>query len=500
MSRRFDRVAVLAFFIALSIRVIGINHGFPFIFHSDEPAVVRTALSMRFDPNPAHFDWPHLQFYLNYFIYLAFIKVRGLIQILNLQSPLSQLFPILWRDPLVFYGISRAFAALLGALTIVPVYLASKTLFDRKTAFLAAFAFAFIPFHVHASHFALVDVPMTFWVAWALYFCTLIFRHGLLRDYLLAGFFIGLAASTKYNGGLFAATVLVAHFLRSRSNFFDYREFWKLALSGGISVFGFFVGTPYALFDFGTFISSNSPAGALWQFTNVGKVSLIEQISQAMNNLAFKLSDDFGYTIMLGFAAAVFLAFYKRNFKLYLLLAPSLFTIFYVSGFEKTRSHYYMGIYPFVAILAAYVVGIMVEKLAKRKILVYVLLAAFFSIPIYLSWQKVLLLARKDTRLILYGWMSKNVTVLDYLIYSSNSLVPVMEKFSDNRQAKGILKPEGFNGTGYLILGLNYEEYVDFTNEKGKFARVGGRYVKSFEAFPDFRLGPYILVYRIRDG
>ncbi len=46
---------------------------------------------------------------------------------------------------------------LLGVLTIIPLYIASAALFDRKTGFLAAFIFAIMPAHIFVSHFGLVD-------------------------------------------------------------------------------------------------------------------------------------------------------------------------------------------------------------------------------------------------------------------------------------------------------------------------------------------------------
>ncbi len=46
---------------------------------------------------------------------------------------------------------------LLGVLTIIPLYIASAALLDRKTGFLAAFIFAIMPAHIFVSRFGLVD-------------------------------------------------------------------------------------------------------------------------------------------------------------------------------------------------------------------------------------------------------------------------------------------------------------------------------------------------------
>ena len=57
-----NKYLFLILLLGLVLRVLGLRHGFPFIFHPDEPTVVRSALGVRFFPNPGHFDWPHLTF------------------------------------------------------------------------------------------------------------------------------------------------------------------------------------------------------------------------------------------------------------------------------------------------------------------------------------------------------------------------------------------------------------------------------------------------------
>src|SRR3989338_10908526 len=109
MLKRIDlgkyKWLVLIFSLSLLVRTIGVSHGFPFIFHPDEPAVVRSAVGIRFNLNPKHFDWPSLHFYLNFFIFSFLISFRSLLQILNLKRIIISVYPLLWRDPLVFYLI-----------------------------------------------------------------------------------------------------------------------------------------------------------------------------------------------------------------------------------------------------------------------------------------------------------------------------------------------------------------------------------------------------------
>lgn len=165
ISQRIDFVLVGIILFGFILRFIGAKHGFPFITHPDEAAVVRSAMGIKFDPNPAHFDWPHLHFYLNYFVYYLFIKFRAFVQVLGLRSSLEPNIPLFWRDPLVFYYISRLVSIIMGALTAWPIYLAGKSLFNRRAGLFAALAIAITPFHVWHSHYALIDVPTVFWLS-----------------------------------------------------------------------------------------------------------------------------------------------------------------------------------------------------------------------------------------------------------------------------------------------------------------------------------------------
>ena len=168
MSKKIhdNRVLILIVIVGLLLRAIGTNYGFPFIFHPDEPTVVRSALGIRFSLNPGHFDWPHLYIYLNYFLFMIFAKFRDLLPYLGLKS----YFLGFWDDRTIFYLLSRLFSAVLGALTIIPIYLTSRRFYGKEIGLLSALLFSVVPFHVMHSHYALIDVPMVFWVSWALYF------------------------------------------------------------------------------------------------------------------------------------------------------------------------------------------------------------------------------------------------------------------------------------------------------------------------------------------
>ena len=470
MLRKLDKTLILIFVGALLLRLYGIFHGFPFIFHPDEPTVVRSALALRFDLNPAHFDWPHHFIYLNYILYLGFIKFRGLLELLHLKSAVGSVFPILWDDTLAFYLISRIFTVLIGAATIVPLYLAVRLYFNRVTALFAAALFALIPFHVWQSHYVLIDVPMTFWVACSLYYVLRIFKYNQIIDYVLAGLFVGFAASTKYNGGLVCLPVLLAYIFREKQSINYYlTNIKKLFYAGFASIIGFLLGTPFALFDLDTFLRTDSPKGAIWQFTNVGSVDLAVRVQNIVTTLSTMFVQDLGIVIMVLSLISLCLML-ARLFKLiqlkeYWFLSLSFwvvaFLVYYISGFSKNRSHYYMVAYPYMIMFAVYSYDYLMQKITNVRLRV-LFSASLLIIPFFASLERSAVFARPDTRVQLYEWLSSNTSTGDVILYESSDLNQIFAKirYDDNASRYSKLLPY-LKDAKYAIISYSRIEEID---------------------------------------
>lgn len=516
---------ILILLLALFLRLWGITHEFPFITHPDEPSVVRSALGLRFEANPKHFDWPHMYFYINYVVYFVFIKFRGLLQTLGLQPFLSANLPLLWQDPLIFYYISRVLSAAIGAFTIIPVFLSARTLFGKQAAYFSALVFTLIPFHVWHSHYALIDVPATFWVAWAFYFSTKIYREDSWKNYLLGGLMIGFAASTKYNGGLLCIVIALAHFFRiieshptslvgkvlktlgfsKEEKAFSLSEISKLVLSGLTAFLGFVIGTPYALFDYKNFSRTDGPIGAYWQFTNVGKTDFPEHLQNLWSMFTHQLPNDFGYTFFYIFLAAAvyvaYLTFLKRqpiSYPLYLVSLPALFLIYYISGFDKTRSHYFMPSFPFVAVTVGITLSVLYELFVKKyKNLTYFFVVLVFAFPLYFSIQNSFIFSRPSTRNLLHTFLKENIQESDLLIYDSSSLLPVLEKFSKNEITKKSEIEINESMHGYVILSLSDRELATLESSDNQYMSLISKNNMTFIDMyvPHYRIGSNILVY-----
>lgn len=491
MLKKLNNPLTYILLLALVLRLVGINHGFPFIFHPDEPSVVRSALGIRFSLNPKHFDWPHLFIYLNYFVYMGFAYVRTALGAVGLQSFLN----FLWNDNWIFYFISRVFAATLGAFTVIPMYLAGKQIFNKNAGLLSALVFSLIPYHVWNSHYALIDVPMVFFLAWGVYFSARILKSFSMGNFALAGLFVGLAASTKYNGGLLAVMIPLAVLLNHTNlqSKLNISVIFKLCFSGITSVIGFLLGTPFALLDYKTFLISSGPAGALWQFKNVGYVSFLQHLEQFFRVVFMQFPKDFGYTFFTIFGLFFVYCLLIKRFsrELIFLYSISLFFLYYVSGYEKTRAQYFMIVYPFVVLVVGYFLSILNFTKTYTKLL-FVLV---FGIPLVVNLYNSTLLVRDDTRVVLYNWLKSNTVPTNPLYYDTSSVDQVMDMFKQN-------KPREVSYTRLLLPESYFISEEKFTEQKIKYMGVSEVFsINSYSGTVSLRArrGPDIYVYKSND-
>lgn len=502
MPKRTSLVLLVIVVLALILRLVGINHGYPFIFHTDEPAVVRSALDIRFHLNPGHFDWPHLYIYGNFMLFKVFAFVRGFLPQEN--------FAFLFDERFIFYLLSRILSAVLGSLTVIPVFLIAYTLFKRRSvALFSALVFCLFPFHIRHSHYALIDVPMIFFLSWAVFFASKIFNQSNLRFYIFAGLFVGLAASTKYHGALASLVVLLAHTLRiyesKTEKFLSIDALKKLVVAGLCSVLGFFAGTPFALLDFSTFIRSDDPRGALWQFTNVGDVPVLVQLEKFFQVLPIKLADDIGYVFLALFVLAVVYwcirvwYFKSKETQLFFVVVPALIFLYYICGFEKTRSHYLMISYPFIAVAVGYIIEVLsnrVSSLSKLPNLKTIFISTLFCIPFFASVTMSAEFLKQDSRVSLYHWLQQNNTS-NRPIYLN--ITPPQDLFRElNMKAKKIqydeiaetLKPS------YIVFFFEWVDYDEFLQHAGEMQQKSAYIKRALLINDGFSFpGPLIDVY-----
>ncbi len=234
---------------AAAMRLWGIRWGLPgpdhlFSYHPDEFHSLRGAinLAVRGDPNPHFFNYG--TFYIHLVALIGFFFAH----------PEHGIGPYL----LELTWCARLLTVAFGVLTVWVVYAAGTRLYSRTVGLLSAAALAAFPLHVVHSHYATVDVPMTFWVSLCLYASAGIMHGGRWGDYALAGAAVGLAAGTKYGGGVALVAPLVAQWLHVHGQAGEgprWRRFFdrRLLLCVGLAPLAFVAVCPYSVLAWGEF-------------------------------------------------------------------------------------------------------------------------------------------------------------------------------------------------------------------------------------------------------
>ncbi len=427
-----DKLLVAVLLLAAVLRLLGVGYGLPLQLNIDEPALISTTSNLNDNLNPGRFDWPHLYFYIVAFFFGVLGVARAVI------SKFADV-PFLYT-PAALFVTGRLVTIMFGTLTIIPIYLITKTLFkSREAAILAALIAAVLPVHVEESHLAKLDVAQAFFVALSLYYIVRIYETGQRKFYVWAGIFIGLATSIKYNGFLMFLPLVLAFLLRfEKSDWLNFKV-WKNVIinsfvSGVISIIFFYLGTPFALIDYKKFWSHERGIGALWQFENVGHISSWEYPFKIFNTFANMYRDNMGLGIWAVFIllSILFLFFNKREKSYTLLLLPVLIFTFYIGRFERSPAHYYIFLIPmYVPAIASFIMEL--KSKIPNKYAGLVLMALIIIPSLYKSSQNSVLYLGKDTRTLAYEWVRDHVNEQqDYLYVYGDDLesVPFQEKNS----------------------------------------------------------------------
>lgn len=397
------------FLLALGLRLYGVNFGLPHLYYWDEPTIVNRAV--RFgsgDLNPHFFAYPALYMYMIFLVsglYFALGRVTGHFH--GAQDFAAEYF----TNPTGVYLTARVTTALIGAAAVVLTYYVGRRYFGRRAGMLGALFLAVSTLHAGYSHIAITDVPHGFFIIAAYLPLYNVMARGRGRDYALAGFLIGLGAATKYLAVLLVVSLLLAHLLaRHGSDPHLVRRLRSPKLLLGIAaVFaGFVIGSPYNLLDFHRFIADYRAQAAL----SAGGTG------SSLGYFLFQvLPVDFGWPLLMAAAIGfVLLAATRRRKAALFLLFPVLYFAF-ISRYPRGFARYMIPEEPFIALLAAYALERLYERLYARPrwrgaaapvMAVAALLLIAFPVALDLRWDRMM--ARQpDTRTVALAWFQRNV-------------------------------------------------------------------------------------------
>jgi Dolichyl-phosphate-mannose-protein mannosyltransferase len=415
---RSTLILLIVFALALGLRLWGVNFGLPFVYHPDEGALTMPALNIlrTGDYRPIRLDYGSAYIYaltalyIPYFLYGAwrgyFTTVADLPVFADYHRIGAYAYPAVFLLP-------RVLTALLGALSVLVVFSLAKRLGGPRAGLIAAALLAIMSLHVSNSHFATVDVPMTFVLMLAMTRILDVYERGDWRDYVWAGILVGLCASTKFTGGVGFVALLVAHFLRARDG--SQRFNHRLAIGAAATAGGFLIGTPYAL-DLPYFLN--------WLAVNVqwyGSAAGEPGVAIGDPTWFFYLKElVWNPSILIVVAGAVGIGIlarrdWRRGFVL--LAFPVAYGVLIVSQASRFP-RFLVPILPFLSLGAGIALDTMAGWLRARwhpangraKWSIIALLALVGVFPFAATIQQDALLAVPDVRTVVFDWYKANIS------------------------------------------------------------------------------------------
>ncbi len=384
------------------LRLWGIKQGLPYSYNIDEAThfVPRAVGFFSHDLNPHYFLNPPAYSYLLYVVFELWFGSAG--AVMRAYA----------ADPTAVFVVARVVAAALGTAAVWLTYLAGARFFNRSAGLLAAaiFGLAFLP--IFYSHLALNDVPALAPVALALYGTAGVMRTGRTRDYALAGIGVGLAAATKYTGGITLLCLLAASVSDAAG-----RPVWpaarRCALALSVALTAFLVANPYAALDFSSFTSGVSSQASL--AAGQDPVKLGARPGSGITYYLWTFTWGLGWTPALAALGGAGLLIARRRLAMALVLlpAPVAFIVF-MGDQQRFFGRWLMPIFPIVALLAAYGAVELVRWLARTwRVPAPIGAAAAAVLLLAQSLAAVLhndsVLSRPDTRNLTRAWMVGHV-------------------------------------------------------------------------------------------
>ena len=389
----------------LALRLWGIKQGLPYSYNSDEAThfVPRAVAFFSHDYNPQYFLNPPAYSYLLHLVFELWFGSADAVR------------RVYATDPTAVFVVARVVAAVLGTVAVWLTYLAGERFFNRTVALLGAaiFGLAFLP--VFYSHLALNDVPTLAPVVLALYGTAGVLRNGARREYVLAGVGVGLAAATKYTGGIMAVCLVAAAVGDGAGGtpLTALTTLRRLGLALACAVLAFIAANPYAVLDFTAF-----HAGLTTQQSLAGGSDPEKLGTTAASGTAFylwTLTWGLGWAPSLAAAGGSVLLVVRRRLALALVLLPApIAFIVFMGDQQRYFARWLMPIFPIIALLGAYAVVELLRWLIRaRRMPVLLAVAVATIVMLAQSLTSVvhndLVLSRADTRNLTRQWMVDHV-------------------------------------------------------------------------------------------
>jgi 4-amino-4-deoxy-L-arabinose transferase-like glycosyltransferase len=500
---RTSRLAVAAVLVAAAVlRFWGLRRGIPYSVQVDEPEIVERAFNMmrHGSLNPhGFFDYPGLSLYIQFVVSCARFLAGA---IGGRWTSLDQ------ATTGSFYLWGRAVIATFGVATVMLVYQIGMR-WGGRHALLAAGLMAVLPLHVRYSHYVLTDTPLTFFVTLTFLLSLVAHERDTLRAFAWAGAAAGLAAATKYNGGIALIMPLLACWMTVPA-----RPSRLAAAVAAISscTAAFLIAAPYTVLDLPGFL--NAFARLAGEYRVVGQVA--EPIW--MLYLKLLLRNAFGWPALLLAGGGIALGIVRLvrgpgRVRWALAVIFPLVYLWMIAGQRIVYARYLLPMVPPLCVLAAAAVVSGVSLLRRYEIpraprtgLIAALTLAALVPPMVKSIQWDRDLSKVSTVDQAYQWILQNVPRQSAIVLESRAVLLPPGEFQAHNVAQLTAKDYAQwreANVEYLVASSQiYGAYLDapanFPREYAAYMRIFGqsRELVRFSPTKDV-VGPEIRIFKL---
>ena len=484
--------------VAAVLRFWSLSAGIPYAIGDDEPQVMNRSVGMvrSGDFNPHFFDYPGLYLYVQ----AAVVVVRFLAG--ATAGEWSSLDQAQTPD---FYLWGRAVTALLGTATVALVFFIGMR-WGTRHALLAAGLLAVMPLHVRESHFVLTDVPVTFFVTLAMLLSLRAHEHPRASTYLWAGAAAGLAAATKYTGGVALVLPLIAVWMTPATR--PSRLAGALAAIGGAAA-AFLLAAPYTIIDLPGFL--NGYAKLMGSYT--GRAPAEAPAVTYLKHLRIALWWP-GFLAVLGGVIFAVVRAIRGPGRVRWTLAIAFPVVYFWLLSKQTLvfGRYLLPLVPFLCVLAATAIVSGVSLLRRfsiprlpRTVLITALTIAVLLPPMVSSVRANRMLG-SQTAADAYAWIRANVPEKSSIVIESNRLTLVGAPYTSSNVRQ--LRDQTYDDyaaahVDYLV--ASSQCYGGYFAEPHRFPREYAEYMRLFTQAqevarftpPPGKLWPELIIFRV---
>lgn len=368
--KKSELLPLLAILILASIlRLWGLNHQ---IYTDENKVIGPSALLARAEQEPLLYPggsrYPHL--YQNT-LAVAFLP-------LSLQDiP----YPNPTPDVDAYTLTARIASAFFGIGAVAMTFVVGRQLVNTHTGLIAALFMAVIPLHVKYSHYAHVEMPLTFMTLLTLWAALRLTQSGQTKWYITTGALVGASSATNYTGLFTGIVLLIAHGLRlARATTFAWRSlFSKSFIFSLLAIPLFFaLGSPYTLikweksWEIYQNLSKRGAAGdightrpnILWPIYNNSKDWSVPFTSAS-------LTHEFGLVLLLLAAGGLAGAIYRRHWQVAFMLGATVVVMYVaiVGQLPLYAVKRLLPLAPLITILAAYGLDVLPSRLVAVAVI-----------------------------------------------------------------------------------------------------------------------------------